>query len=72
MAAHGEEFEADSQLGTSLVALGQAHERIAVLQEGFVEQANATWVENLERNNTMMREYQVRRLPMPLWSQRYP
>ncbi|CAH0038923.1 unnamed protein product [Clonostachys rhizophaga] len=61
MAAHGEEFEADSQLGTSLVALGQAHEQIAVLQEGFVEQANATWVENLERNNTMMKEYQTAR-----------
>lgn len=59
MAAHGEEFDAESELGNNFVAIGQANERIAGFQEGFVEQANGTWGENLERSTAMMKEYQV-------------
>lgn len=61
MAAHGEEFEADSALGNSFVAVGQANERISVLQDSLIEQANATWVDNLDRNLGMMKEFQVSR-----------
>ncbi len=59
MATHGEEHEADSELGNSLVAVGQANERIAGHQDYLLEQANASWAENLERNLAMMKEYQV-------------
>lgn len=59
MAAHGEEFDADSELGNNLVATGQANERIAGFQEGLVEQMNCTWGENLEGSMAMMKEYQV-------------
>ncbi|KAF4121948.1 Bin/amphiphysin/Rvs domain for vesicular trafficking [Geosmithia morbida] len=61
MAAHGEEYEADSQLGNSLVAVGQANERIASIQESFLEQANATWGGSLEQRAAMMKEYQTAR-----------
>ncbi|KAI9896805.1 hypothetical protein N3K66_007827 [Trichothecium roseum] len=61
MAAHGEEFEADSALGNSFVAVGQANERISVLQDSLIEQANATWVDNLDRNLGMMKEFQLAR-----------
>lgn len=59
MATHGEEFDAHSELGNSLVAIGQANERIAVYQESMTEQANGTWAESLERSSAMMKEYQV-------------
>lgn len=59
MAAHGEEHEAGSELGNSLVAVGQANERIAGLQDALLEQANSSWTENLERSLAMMKEYNV-------------
>jgi hypothetical protein len=59
VAAHGEEYEPESQLGNSLVAVGQANERIAALQETYADQLNESWVANLERNLAMMKEYQV-------------
>lgn len=59
MATHGEEFDPDSEFGNSLVAVGQANERIAGLQDNLLEQANATWVDNLDRSLAMMKEYQV-------------
>lgn len=59
MAAHGEEHDAESELGNSLVAVGQANERIAGLQDALLEQANTSWAENLERNHAMMKEYNV-------------
>ena len=59
MAAHGEEHDAQSELGNGLVAIGQANERIAVFQETLAEQANGTWNSNLEQNAGMMKEYQV-------------
>lgn len=68
MAGHGEETEAGSELGNSLVAVGQANERIAGLQDTLIEQANASWAENLERNLAMMKEYNVCHGPRPLES----
>lgn len=59
MAAHGEEQDAESELGNSLVAVGQANERIAGLQDALLEQANASWSGDLERSTAMMKEYQV-------------
>lgn len=59
MAAHGEEYDAESELGNGLVAIGQANERIAGFQEAMTEHANGTWNDNLERSAAMMKEYQV-------------
>ncbi len=66
MAAHGEEKEAGSELGNTLVAVGHANERIAVLQDVLLEQANTSWSENLERNLAMMKEYNVKTDPTHL------
>ncbi|KAI6781135.1 uncharacterized protein J7T54_002491 [Emericellopsis cladophorae] len=61
MAAHGEEYGAESELGNSFVAIGQAHERVAGYQEVFHEQVNNTWGESLESSVAMMKEYQAAR-----------
>jgi hypothetical protein len=59
MATHGEDFEQDSEFGNCLLSLGRANERIAGIQDSYVDCANATWLDNLERSLAMMREYQV-------------
>lgn len=59
MATHGEDFEQDSDFGNCLLSLGRANERIAGIQESYVECATATWLDNLERSLAMMKEYQV-------------
>ncbi|KAB5550798.1 hypothetical protein GE09DRAFT_150106 [Coniochaeta sp. 2T2.1] len=61
MISHGEDFEQDSEYGNCLVAMGRANERIAGLQEHFVADATATWLESLERSLAMMKEYQASR-----------
>ncbi|KAF7543103.1 hypothetical protein G7Z17_g11023 [Cylindrodendrum hubeiense] len=58
MAGHGEDFEADSEFGNCLLSLGRANERIAGIQETYVDNATATWLDSLERSLTMMKEYQ--------------
>jgi hypothetical protein len=58
MATHGEDFEQDSEFGNCLLSLGRANERIAGIQDSYVDCANATWLDNLERSLAMMREYQ--------------
>lgn len=58
MATHGEDFEQDSEFGNCLLSLGRANERIAGIQDCYVDCANATWMDNLERSLAMMREYQ--------------
>ncbi|KPM34616.1 hypothetical protein AK830_g11962 [Neonectria ditissima] len=58
MAAHGEDFEQDSEFGNCLLSLGRANERIAGIQETYVDCANATWLDSLERSLAMMKEYQ--------------
>ena len=59
MISHGEEFQPDSEFGNCLIAVGRANERIAGLQETFVNEATTTWLESLERSLAMMKEYQV-------------
>ena len=67
MASHGEDFEHDSEFGNCLTSLGRANERMASAQERYVADATATWLESLERNLAMIKEYQVR-LILPLSS----
>ncbi|KAI5468109.1 hypothetical protein BGZ63DRAFT_346128 [Mariannaea sp. PMI_226] len=61
MTTHGEDFEQDSEFGNCLLSLGRANERIAGIQETYVDCATATWLDNLERNLAMMKEYQAAR-----------
>lgn len=65
MTAHGEDFEPDSEYGSCLLAMGRANERIAMLQEHYLADATATWLDSLERSLAMMKEYQVRCLFYP-------
>lgn len=59
MASHGEEFQADSEFGNCLIAMGRANERLSAIQEAFVAEATTSWLESLERTLAMMKEYQV-------------
>ncbi|GAW18367.1 hypothetical protein ANO14919_078420 [Xylariales sp. No.14919] len=61
MIAHGEDFEADSEFGNCLIAMGRANERIAGIQESYVAHATSYWLEGLERSLAMMKEYQSAR-----------
>lgn len=61
MIAHGEDFEADSEFGNCLIAMGRANERIAGVQENYVAHATSYWLEGLERSLAMMKEYQSAR-----------
>ncbi|KAK4035219.1 hypothetical protein C8A01DRAFT_38311 [Parachaetomium inaequale] len=61
MAGHGEEFQPDSEFGNCLITMGRANERVSAIQEAFVGEATASWLESLERNLAMMREYQASR-----------
>ena len=63
MAGHGEEFQPDSEFGNCLITMGRANERVSAIQEAFVGEATASWLESLERNLAMMREYQVSSAP---------
>lgn len=66
MVGHGEEFHPDSEFGNCLVTMGRANERVSNLQETFVGEATASWLESLERSLTVMREYQVSYFSQPL------
>lgn len=69
MINHGDDFEADSEFGNCLIAMGRANERVANLQEQYVANASAHWLEGLERSLAMMKEYQVRLFyPLPTLS----
>lgn len=59
MAAHGGDFEPDSDFGNCLLAMGRANERLASIQESYVDAATTTWLESLERSLAMMKDYQV-------------
>lgn len=39
--------------------LGRAEERLARLQDAYISQVNAGWLESLEHSLTQMKEYQV-------------
>ncbi|KAF2086879.1 BAR-domain-containing protein [Saccharata proteae CBS 121410] len=57
MISHGEDFDPDSEYGSCLSSMGRAHERIARLQETYIANATASWLESLERSLTQMKEY---------------
>ncbi|KAL1838585.1 hypothetical protein VTJ49DRAFT_2512 [Mycothermus thermophilus] len=61
MVSHGEEFQADSEYGNCLITMGRANERISSIQEAFVNDATATWLESLERSLATMKEYHAAR-----------
>ena len=39
--------------------MGRANERIAGIQESYIANASSYWLEGLERQLAMMKEYQV-------------
>ena len=44
-----------------MTGLGRSNERIARLQENYVQRATASWLEGLERSLAQMKEYQAAR-----------
>ncbi|KXX76230.1 Endophilin-A2 [Madurella mycetomatis] len=61
MVNHGEEFQPDSEFGNCLITMGRANERVAAIQDAYVGEATASWLETLERSLAMMKEYQTAR-----------
>ncbi|KAI4609472.1 uncharacterized protein J4E88_006614 [Alternaria novae-zelandiae] len=61
MVTHGEDFEPDSEFGNCLSSLGRANERLARVQETYVQGATSSWLEGLERSLIQMKEYQSTR-----------
>ncbi|PWY70224.1 BAR domain protein [Aspergillus heteromorphus CBS 117.55] len=61
MVSHGEDFDANSEYGRCMTMLGRAEERLARLQEAYISQVNAGWLESLEHSLTQMKEYQFAR-----------
>ena len=75
MVSHGEDFEDDSEFGQCLqgtctktphralinkrAGLGRVNERIGRMQETYVQNATASWLESLERSLAQMKEYNV-------------
>jgi hypothetical protein len=59
MVSHGEDFEPDSEFGNCLISMGRTNEKISAIQETYVAESTATWLESLERSLAMMKEYQV-------------
>ncbi|KAH8434636.1 BAR domain protein [Aspergillus melleus] len=61
MVGHGEDFDANSEYGRSLILLGRAEERLARVQESYISQTTSGWLESLERSSTQMKDYQTAR-----------
>ncbi|KAJ5981253.1 hypothetical protein N7522_013674 [Penicillium canescens] len=61
MVSHGEDFDANSEYGQSLIMFGRTEERIARIQEAYIAQATSSWLESLERSLTQMKDYQQAR-----------
>lgn len=61
MISHGEEFESDSLFGNCLILMGQGNEKIARVQDSYVQSASEIWLESMERSLTQMKEYQAAR-----------
>jgi len=58
MVSHGEDFDGNSEYGQCLIMFGRTEERIARIQEGYITEANSSWLESLERSLTQMKDYQ--------------
>ncbi|RLL96137.1 hypothetical protein CFD26_104722 [Aspergillus turcosus] len=61
MVSHGEDYDANSEYGRCLTMFGRVEERIARVQEAYIAQASATYLESLERSLAQMKEYQAAR-----------
>jgi hypothetical protein len=61
MAAHGDDFEPDSEFGTGLAQIGRANERIAELNEAYATTVSAVWADHVEREVSLMKEYTAAR-----------
>lgn len=57
--SHGEDFGPDSEFGNCLIALGRANDRMGSFQESFATDAATLWLDSIERNLAMMKDYQV-------------
>ncbi|KAG6010401.1 hypothetical protein E4U21_006965 [Claviceps maximensis] len=58
MATHGMDFEPESEFGHYLASVGRANERVSNLHSNFAEDVNANWLHHIDRNVTMMKDYQ--------------
>ena len=54
-----------ANLSSCFLVMGRANEQIAGIQENYSAQATSYWLESLERNLAMMKEYQVSCLKAP-------
>ncbi|KAF2012480.1 BAR-domain-containing protein, partial [Aaosphaeria arxii CBS 175.79] len=61
MVTHSEDFEPESEFGNCLSNLGRANERLARVQETYVNDATSSWLEGLERSLAQLKEYQASR-----------
>ncbi|KAI1944065.1 hypothetical protein LOZ66_000654 [Ophidiomyces ophidiicola] len=61
MVEHGQDFENTSEFGQCLISFGRTNERAARIQEQYVADATATWLESLDRSLAQMKEYQAAR-----------
>lgn len=58
MTAHAAELP-DAEYSRRLASMGNANEQLAELQTTYLDCANATWTQHIERNLAMMKDYQV-------------
>lgn len=58
MTTHAAELP-DTEYSRRLASMGNANEQLAELQTTYVDCANATWMQHIERNLAMMKDYQV-------------
>ncbi|KAG6011619.1 hypothetical protein E4U43_008216 [Claviceps pusilla] len=58
MAAHGNDFEPESEFGHYLASIGRANERVSNLHSNFADDVNANWLHHIDRNVALMKEYQ--------------
>lgn len=58
MTAHAAELP-DAEYSRRLASMGSANEQLAELQATYLDCANATWTQHIERNLAMMKDYQV-------------
>ncbi|EHK49767.1 BAR domain-containing protein [Trichoderma atroviride IMI 206040] len=57
MTAHAAELP-DAEYSRRLASMGNANEQLAELQTTYLDCANATWTQHIERNLAMMKDYQ--------------
>ncbi|KAJ2936365.1 hypothetical protein H1R20_g728, partial [Candolleomyces eurysporus] len=61
MISHGEQFADDSMFGNSLIKLGRAHSKVAMLQEAYALTFKDTFIASIERFRGEIKEYEALR-----------